>query len=170
MTTLALALIVAAAFLHAGWNLLAKQTAGGAVFLWLFASVSCLVYAPLVAIWALLYPPHMGLWAWLFVFVSACIHIGYFLSLQRGYQVGDLSLVYPLARGTGPLIAALVAIALLGERPSALAMAGGALIIFCVFVISGGLGGLRRRPPPAACGYGLLTGLLIGAPSSASPS
>lgn len=162
MTTLALALILAAAFLHAGWNLLAKQTTGGAVFLWLFAGCSCLIYAPFVAIWAVLYPPHMGLWAWLFVLVSACIHIGYFLSLQRGYQVGDLSVVYPLARGTGPMIAALVAIALLGERPSALAMAGGALIIFCVFIISGGLGSLRRRPSMVAVGYGLLTGLLIG--------
>src|SRR5699024_4951539 len=128
------------------------------------------IYAPFVLAWVLLYPPAMTGLAWLFVAASSCIHIGYFLSLQRGYQVGDLSLVYPLARGTGPLIAALVAIALLSERPSALALAGGALIIFCVFVISGGLGGLRRRPPPAACGYGLLTGLLIGAPSSASPS
>lgn len=162
MTTLALALILAAAFLHAGWNLLAKQAGGGAVFFWLFASCSSLIYAPFVFIWVLLYPPHMGGLAWLFVAVSACIHLAYFLSLQRGYQVGDLSLVYPLARGTGPLIAALVAIALLGERPSALALAGGALIILCVFIITGGLGGLRRRPPLAAIGYGLLAGVLIG--------
>src|SRR5690625_2460430 len=164
MTTLALTLILAAAFLHAGWNLLAKQAGGGAVFLWLFASCSSVIYAPLVLAWVLLFPPAMGGWAWLFVAVSACIHIGYFLSLQRGYQVGDLSLVYALARGTGPLIAALVAIALLGERPSALALAGGALIIVCVFMLSGGLGqlSLRKRPPLAAIGYGLLTGVLIG--------
>lgn len=162
MTVAALALIVAAAFLHAGWNLLAKQAGGGAVFLWMFAGCSSLIYAPFVLIWVLLYPPQMSALAWGFVGLSACIHLGYFLSLQRGYRVGDLSLVYPLARGTGPLIAALVAIALLGERPSALALAGGALIILCVFVLSGGLGGLRRRPPKVAVGYGLLTGLLIG--------
>lgn len=163
MTLLALLLILAAACLHAGWNLLAKQAGGGAVFVWLFAGCSTLLYAPFVVVLVLWQAPALGWLAWLCVAASACIHLAYFLSLQRGYRVGDLSLVYPMARGTGPLVAALTAIVLLGERPSELALAGGALIIVCVFVLSGGLGGLRQRPPAAAIGYGLLTGVLIGA-------
>ncbi len=50
--------------------------------------------------------------------VSAALHLGYFLSLQLGYRSGDLSLVYPLARGTGPLLATAAAVGILGERPT----------------------------------------------------
>lgn len=162
MTLLALALVLAAAFLHAGWNLLAKRASGGVVFVWMFATLSSLIYAPFVLVLILLRPPHMSALAWLFVGTTACIHLGYFLSLQRGYRVGDLSLVYPLARGTGPLLATFVAILLLGERPSSLALAGAGLIVVSVFILSGGLSGLSgQRPPAAAIGYGLLTGALI---------
>lgn len=163
MTLLALALVLAAAFLHAGWNLLAKRAPGGAVFIWLFATLSAVIYAPFAVALFLVQRPHLGPLAWACIGATACIHLGYFLSLQRGYRVGDLSLVYPLARGTGPLLATVVAILLLGERPSGLALAGSGAIIASVFVLSGGLHGLSgsRRPPLAAVGYGLLTGLAI---------
>ncbi|GAB3679548.1 EamA family transporter [Salinisphaera aquimarina] len=162
MTLLALSLILTAAFLHASWNLLAKRSGGGAIFVWLFAGLSSLIYAPFVASLVILQPPHMGLGAWLCVAGTALLHLGYFLSLQRGYRSGDLSLVYPLARGTGPLLATVLAIALLGEQPSGLALVGAALIIVSVFILSGGLQGLTgTRPPAAAIGYGLLTGVLI---------
>lgn len=163
MTALALAMVIAAAFLHAGWNLLAKRAAGGAVFVWLFEAVSCLIYAPFALIAGLLQVSSMGWAAWLFVGASTCVHLGYFLSLQRGYRVGDLSLVYPLARGTGPLLATVAALLLLGEQPSAVALAGTGLIVVSVFVLAGGLGNLHQRPPAAAVGYGLLTGMLIAA-------
>lgn len=156
-------MVLAAAFLHAGWNLLAKRAGGGAVFVWLFGACSSLIYAPFALGLVLLHPPAMGSAAWLCVIVTACLHLGYFLSLQQGYRVGDLSLVYPLARGTGPMLATFAAMLLLGERPSGLALAGAGLIIASVFILSGGLGGLRQRPPAAAIGYGLLTGALIGA-------
>ena len=52
---------------------------------------------------------------------SGVLHALYFVLLQRGYAAGDLSLVYPLARGTGPLLSGAAAIVFLGERPSALA-------------------------------------------------
>ena len=53
---------------------------------------------------------------------SGALHAGYFVLLQRGYRVGDLSLVYPLARGSGPLLATVAAVAFLGERPTPLAL------------------------------------------------
>ena len=66
----------------------------------------------------------VGVLGAVFVFGTAVLHIGYFLSLQKGYSVGDLSVVYPLARGTGPLLASFAAIALFGERPGLVAILG----------------------------------------------
>ena len=82
------------------------------------------------------------------------------MTLQRGYKVGDLSLVYPLARGAGPLFATVGAILLLGERPTPLALAGAVLIVGGVFAMSftGIRNGVNVR---GAVGYGLLTGIFI---------
>jgi drug/metabolite transporter (DMT)-like permease len=103
MTVFALVLVLAAATFHATWNLLAKRVGdGGAVFVWLFGALSMLVYAPLAVVVVLLEGPHFGSEALVFMFGSGVLHLGYFVLLQRGYAVGDLSLVYPLARGTGP--------------------------------------------------------------------
>lgn len=165
MTLGALALLVVAAVMHASWNLLAKKaSAGGAVFVWLFTVASTVLYAPLVAVWMFFQPVYPSGWIWLCVVVSAAVHAGYFLSLQTGYRHGDLSLVYPLARGTGPLLATMLAMIFLVERPSVLALFGGGLIIVGVFMITGGVSGLRMtRSPRAAIGYGVLTGGFIGA-------
>ena len=78
--------------------------------------------------------------------------------LQRGYATGDLSLVYPLARGTGPIFATAGAIAILGERPGPLALAGTAAIAVGVVLLLA-TRGLGRGP---ALAYAVLTGLLIG--------
>lgn len=162
MTLAALGLVIAAAFLHAGWNLLAKRVGGGAVFVWLLTAASSVIYAPVAIAWIAIAPPTLGLAGWLCVAATAVLHVAYFIVLQRGYRVGDLSVVYPLARGTGPLLAALVAIVLFGERPSALALVGIGLIVTGVFAISGGLKAIARgHLPRGAVGYGLLTGLLI---------
>lgn len=164
MTLGALALLVVAAIMHASWNLLAKRASdGGAVFVWLFTMASTLLYAPLVAVGWLIQPVYLSGWVWLCVLVSAAVHTGYFLSLQTGYRHGDLSLVYPLARGTGPLLATILAMVFLAERPSLLALAGGGLIIVGVFMITGGMNGLRlTNTPRTAIGYGVLAGAFIG--------
>jgi drug/metabolite transporter (DMT)-like permease len=70
------------------------------------------------------------------VAVSGLIHIAYFALLAEGYRTGDLSLVYPLARGTGPALAVAGGIVLFGDRPSPLAIAGSALVIGGVIVMS----------------------------------
>src|SRR6185312_11292008 len=134
----ALTLVLSAAFLHATWNLLVKRVAGGPEFIWLFATLSSLIYAPIVAGVVIYERPHLGPIEWVFIIGSGVIHIGYFLILQQGYRVGDLSLVYPLARGTGPTVATIGAIIIFGERPSPLGLAGAVLVIVSVFIITGG--------------------------------
>ncbi|MCM8748139.1 DMT family transporter [Thermomicrobiaceae bacterium CFH 74404] len=162
MTLFALGLILAAAFCHATWNLLAKRVGSGAPFIWLFGTLGALIYGPLAIGIILWQRPELGLPQLVFIVGSALLHIAYFLLLQQGYRVGDLSLVYPLARGTGPMLSTLGAIALFGERPSPLALAGAALIIGSIFLLTGGAR-LLRRPLSAdgAVVFGLLTGTLI---------
>src|SRR5215204_884147 len=144
MTFFALALVLAAAVFHATWNLLAKRVGdGGAVFVWLFGLCSLVIYTPLAAVVVLVSAPHLGPVEYLFMFGSGVLHLGYFVLLQRGYAVGDLSLVYPVARGTGPLLATAAAIVLFGERPSLLVFIGIALITAGVFVLTSESGSLR---------------------------
>lgn len=69
---------------------------------------------------------------------GALIHLPHFLILQRGYREGDLSLVYPLARGTGPTLSPFTAILFSGERPSPLAFSGALLVDAGVFILRSG--------------------------------
>ncbi|AHV94293.1 putative membrane domain protein [Bordetella holmesii ATCC 51541] len=102
MTYASLVLVVLAAMAHATWNLLAKRAAMvGPVFVFAYGLAASLLYAPWV-IWVL---AHEGMqWSWpvlVCILASSLLHLGYSLCLQRGYQVADLSVVYPIARGTG---------------------------------------------------------------------
>lgn len=160
MTSFALILVLAAAFVHATWNLLAKRAGGGAPFVWLFAALSNLIYAPLALLVLWWQKPHIGSIQILFMLGSASIHIAYFLLLQHGYRSGDFSLVYPLARGTGPTLSALTAIIFLGEQPTPIAILGALLVAAGVFLLTSGSGfsdGSRKQ----AIGFGFLTGLMI---------
>jgi drug/metabolite transporter (DMT)-like permease len=131
MTAVALALVLGAAACHATWNLLLKRSGGGSglPFLWLALAGSLVIYAPAAAVAAAVERPEIGGVELVFIAGTAVLHLGYFVLLQRGYRAGDLSLVYPLARGTGPALATAAAIVILGERPSALAFAGTLLVI-----------------------------------------
>ena len=164
MSVFALALVLSAAVFHATWNLLAKRVgAGGAVFVWLFGALSVFIYAPLALVVILLQRPHLGLAQLVFMFGSGALHLGYFVVLQRGYAVGDLSLVYPLARGTGPLLATVGAVILLGERPGVVAVSGILLITFGVFLLTWEPGGVRGPGLGLGVVYGLMTGVFIAA-------
>ena len=159
MTPLALALVLVAAFAHAGWNALSKHAPGGAAFVWTQQAVGTLAMVPVAAagIW-LDDGAHVSLAIVLMGIASGVTHTVYFVLLQRGYSTGDLSLVYPLARGTGPIWATAGAIAILGERPGPLALAGTAAIAVGVVLLLA-TRGIARGP---ALVYALLTGLLIG--------
>ncbi|MCI3207342.1 MULTISPECIES: DMT family transporter [Pandoraea] len=166
MSLTALALVVTAALLHATWNFVAKRIdtreGGGPQLVFLYALVTVVLYTPLalyfVSATDIGWPSLLG---WGVIAVSALLHYGYTLVLQRGYRVGDLSVVYPLARGTGPLLSSIGAIVLLGERPGWLAVGGIVLVVGGVLVIAGGERLLRRGSMHAGAGWGVLTGAFI---------
>ena len=165
MTNVAILLVLSAAFVHAAWNYLAKRAAGGPAFVWLFATLSGVIYAPVSLLVIYFKRPSIGLPGLFFMLVSALLHLAYYLLLQRGYSKGDLSLVYPLARGTGPMFSCLAAILLFHERPGMLAVIGICLVIYGVFTLTGGTRLFNRKNPQTgwALRYGLISGLIIAA-------
>lgn len=140
MSAVALALVLAAAVLHAYWNYLAKRASGGIPFVWLFAGLAAAFYSPVAAVTVAVSKPHLGPMNLLLIGASAAVHSAYFLLLDLAYRTGDMSLAYPVARGTGPLLSAAAGIVFLGERPSAVALAGIALMITGIWVLAGGSG------------------------------
>lgn len=148
------ALVVLAAIAHAAWNLAIKRSGvGGAVFLWLTFVVGAVLFLPV----GVLTIRASGV-DWLpLALVSGALQIGYFFLLQHAYRQGDVSVVYPLARGTGPLLSVILAIVVLHERPGPAVLIGGAVVITGVVVIglAGARGGPLNRP-------GVLWGLAVG--------
>lgn len=161
MTAFALSLILAAAVIHASWNYFLKRSGGGAVFVWLFASLSALIYLPLAALVIWWEKPEFGWAHYGLMFASAVLHTAYYLLLDRGYRSGDLSVVYPIARGTAPLITVLCAVLLLGEHPTPIAVAGALLIGAGAIALTGDPRKLRQSGNFPAVGFALLTGCTI---------
>ena len=161
----ALLLVLAAATLHALWNMAAKRAGGDHRFAFLTVLLSVLLWAPL-ALWSA--PAELPRWGWLawaVVIVSAALHVVYFLTLLRGYREADLTVVYPLARGSGPLLTAAAAVLLLGETLSTAGVFGVLGVCGGVFLIAGGPGLWRGRAVGAdpAARQRLLLGLRWGA-------
>jgi drug/metabolite transporter (DMT)-like permease len=155
----AFALIAAAAVAHAAWNFFAKQARGGLPFVWLAGLVAASAYALPAAIQVVLSDKHVTGAGIAFMAVSGCLHSAYFTTLQRGYAEGELSVVYPLARGTGPALSVLAAIVILGERPGPIALVGAALVVVGVLSLAAG----HRHSPRASIVFALLTGVTIAA-------
>jgi drug/metabolite transporter (DMT)-like permease len=161
VTEVALALVLLSAVAHAGWNFIAKRASGGPVFNWLFDVLSVATCTPLAIVQVLVAPPRIDATQAVFVLGSAVLHLAYFLLLGQGYRLGDLSLVYPLARGAGPMLSTAAAVLLLGERPSPLALGGAALIGLGVFVLAGDPRRLRSSKSTTSVVFALLTGVVI---------
>jgi drug/metabolite transporter (DMT)-like permease len=159
VSPLALVLVLSASFIHASWNLLAKRIGGGPAVAWLLSTASLIIYAPAVVGYWFWQHPQITATGWGFLLGTGVIHLAYYLVLQRGYNVGDLSLVYPLARGTGPLLSASGAMIIFGERPSWIALIGIVLVLAGVFIISGGG---RHSADPVRLRKGRLYGILTG--------
>jgi len=161
-------LIVLAGLIHAGWNIVAKKAGGDARFAFFTAVLMMLVWAPLGAWLGAGEVPRWGATEWAFVAASGVLHVLYYVVLLRGYRKADLTVVYPLARGTGPLLSSFVAIVWLGEQISALGVAGIVGVVVGVFLIAGGPGLLRAAHDHAARArvhkgmwYGVVTGVFI---------
>ena len=89
------------------------------------------------------------------------LHLGYFILLNRGYDTGDLSLVYPLARGTGPLLVTFAAVVFLGERPSLIALMGTLFIAVGVFLLLGNPTKCIQKKTSPAVLFAIVTGVFI---------
>lgn len=162
MTATALALVGAAAVLHAAWNALAKRGRDPIAFLWLASMVA----APALVPWGARELAVSGLpWAAVpFVIGTIVLHAVYFYALGRAYATGAYSVVYPIARGLGVALVPIVAFTLLDEHLSPLGVAGIALVIAGVIVLHR----VGRRPvavaPPAlgsASLWAVITGVTI---------
>ncbi len=162
MTPAALLLVVVSAFIHASWNYLLKKSGGGSGLVALSCAVSLVIYLPVVAFAVLQYGYEFR---WIHValmFASGLVHTAYFLLLDRAYRSGgDLSIVYPLARATGPLLTIVFAILVLGERPSAVALAGAVLIGASALLLTGNPFAWHKSEARHAVGFALLTGFFI---------
>ena len=132
------------------------------LFIWTYAVLSAALLVPVGVVWVVVAdePPRL-VWFGAAAF-SAAMHIGYQLTLQRGYAEGDLNLVYPLARGTGPLLTFVVAVTVLGERPGVVGGVGVALVVAGVLLISWSPRAIHANPWPGVV-WGSLTGVSIAA-------
>jgi len=164
MSLASLLLVISAAIAHASWNLIAKRAAKvGPAFVFAYGLCSTLIYAPWV-VWIVL---HEGMqWSLPVVaciLLSGLLHLGYSLCLQRGYQVADLSVVYPIARGTGPLLSTVGAFVLLAEPPRVAGIAGMLCVVAGVLLIAtqGRLAIFRQPQAWVGVRWGLSIGVLI---------
>ena len=161
MTLTALLLVLMAAFCHATWNFYVKRIGGGPELIWLISFLSNIFYLPWVIYILWVRMPVFDFFELGFVLVSSVLHTVYFALLQRGYRHGDLSLVYPLARSTGPVISMTLAVLFLGEVVNAQIIMGSMIIIFGIFFLTGGFS-KRANNVTASLLYGLIVGLCIG--------
>jgi drug/metabolite transporter (DMT)-like permease len=163
VSSTALALVLAAAALHASWNLAVKgvTTTDRVAFVWLYVVATCALWVPIGVVWVVV-TGERPTWWWLGgPVVSALFHVVYQLVLQRGYAEGDLNLVYPLARGAGPLLTFVVAVTVLGQHPAPVEVVGVLAVVSGVLLIS--LGGRTTRLVHDRAGilWGLATGATI---------
>ena len=168
MPTSALALVLLAGLIHASWNILAKKAGGDVRFAAFTGIVMAVFWAPLGLWLGVEEVPRWGRAEWLALGLSAVLHTVYYVTLLRGYRHADLTVVYPLARGSGPLLSSLMAVMVLGERLSAIGVAGIVGVVGGVFLIAGGPALWRQAQDPAQAqrvrrgvAYGLATGVFI---------
>ncbi|MGO2614705.1 MAG: EamA family transporter, partial [Brevibacterium aurantiacum] len=147
MTPAVLGLVLFASVAHALWNIAAKSVSGkGYAFVLAYHGLSAILLAP-IAIWLLASGAHefspslLGAAA-----LSAIFHIAYSVSLQSGYDHAPLGVVYPTARGVGPIITIIIAVLFLGERPTPPETIG-------AFVVIAGIAVVTVRPKGAGGGH-----------------
>lgn len=166
----ALALVILAAVLHATWNIAAKRAGGDDRFVFITTALTSVLWLPAGLWFGWHEVPRWGLAEWAVVSASAAVHLLYFRALIAGYRAGDLTVVYPLARGTGPLITAVLAVWLLGETLGLGGTLGVLAVCGGVFLIAGGPGlwqrlqhrdAVHRQRTWAGVRWGLITGVLI---------
>ena len=168
MPLTAILLVLVAALLHAGWNIVAKRSGGGKHFVMMGALMIVVLWAPLGLVLAWRHVPAWGIAEWGLLLASGLAHLVYFNVLLAGYRAADLTVVYPVARGSGPLVTAFAAVLLLDETLGWRGLGGVLGITLGVFMIAGGPALWARTQDPvqrarvlAGLRWGGATGLLI---------
>jgi drug/metabolite transporter (DMT)-like permease len=149
------AVLLAAAF-HAGWNAAIKYRLDPLV-----ATVPISLGATAIAVVLVPLTGFPALPSWPFVIASIIVHLGYFAFLIESYRAGDMSQVYPLARGAAPLITASLSPLIVGEAVADLALIGIAILAAGVTLLSLRGGRKVTRINVRAIGFALLTALMI---------
>jgi drug/metabolite transporter (DMT)-like permease len=164
VTPFTLMLVLASAAIHASWNLWTKQigtNVHSTSLIWILTAISSVLYAP-IALWMLTHGSwRMSAAALPWMLGSGVIHVGYFLILIAGYRAADLSVVYPVARGSGPLLGAAGAVLLLAEPVTPPLVLGAALIALGVVVLTWRMGEVHDERVGAGLKYGLGVGVTI---------
>jgi drug/metabolite transporter (DMT)-like permease len=155
MVLLAFLLVILSAVLHALWNFLTKRVSGSLSVLYLGIIYACLMLAPFVLLLPTSYIPVPS--AFRFIIATGVIHALYFFLLSQAYKHGNISTVYPVARGFGVVGTALLAVALLREQISAVGIIGIASVCAGILLIGTGRGGQAGHTK------GLRFALLVGA-------
>lgn len=156
------AIVLAAAVAHAVWNLASKcKREDTVLFVWAYTCASALLCVPIGM--SLVVTGQQALDGRLVVAsaISAGLHIAYSLTLQAGYERSELGVVYPIARGTGPILTILFAILLLGERLTAVAMLGVLLVVAGILIVTGNPFRSGSRRPLQGMLWGTATGTTI---------
>lgn len=136
MSLTALTLVLTAALVHATWNYFLKKANATRPFWWLVYIITAVITVPALFIYDPQALSNITPIGWLVIALSAPIHVIYGQVLQIGYKKSDYSIVYPTARGTGPLITVLCAVLILGDRPSFWGWIGIALILASIVLLA----------------------------------
>lgn len=147
--------------MHATWNYLAKKSKGGFVFVGLYLGMSTIIYAPIVIGWIMIKSYSFDWIDIVFIAGTAIIHVAYSLTLQLGYKVGDLSVVYPVARGIAPMLVAIFAILIYKEEPTSVTIIGIIFITISIIMFAGGINFKKSKRTWIGLIYGIMIGLII---------
>ncbi|NWF28067.1 EamA family transporter [Streptomyces sp. PKU-EA00015] len=159
MTVLVAAAVLAAAVTHAGWNALAHGIKDQLVAFTLIAGGAAVMGAVMAC-----FAPVPAAGAWPYLVASALLHVGYQALLMRSFSLGDFGQMYPIARGTAPLVVTVAAVVFVGEHLGAWQAAGvGVASAGLVGVALWGIKGSGTRPHWPAIAAALATGLSIAA-------
>jgi drug/metabolite transporter (DMT)-like permease len=167
--SLAIALVLVAAVLHAGWNVLLKTSGDTLATAFRLQAIGTAILLPVgIGAWLANGRPAVPAVAIWLAIGSGAIEAAYFVFLAQAYRRGALSLVYPLARGSAPLLAVAIGIGLLGERPAPLALAGVACLLAGILLVARPWQALRAAGAGerGAIGFALATGAAIAAYSA----
>ena len=133
MSSIALGLVLVAAILHASWNFLAKKSRNKMAFIWWFLLIASIAYLPMfIFFWPRFTSTPAG---WACIVATGLLHALYFWFMGGAYERGDLSLVYPLSRGTGPLLVPILAVTFLQEQLSPAGVFGIILVVIGIYTI-----------------------------------